>query len=63
MANLFNKDQKNNTDSVTEGATGVAKTGTGSKYTDSNDHAAPVIVMQRSTTSRWEAKARLSSSG
>lgn len=34
MSNLFNnKDQKNNTDSVTEGATGVAKTGTGSKYT------------------------------
>lgn len=32
MAGLFNNnDQKNNTDSITDGATGVAKTGTGSK--------------------------------
>lgn len=31
MAGLFNNnDQKNNTDSITDGATGVAKTGTGS---------------------------------
>ncbi|KAF3761853.1 hypothetical protein M406DRAFT_342551 [Cryphonectria parasitica EP155] len=29
MSNLFNNKDQNNTDSVTDGATGVAKTGTG----------------------------------
>lgn len=55
MANLFNNDKKNNTDSLTEGATGVAKTGTGSKFIK---QAGPTVVKTGFFQSYLEQKLR-----